>query len=158
MIAMARFLARASLSSSTLVSSMSSSWNHTSMADYRTLTVECLSLGKWFPSKCSTCMVLSSLAEVVSEEVSSSRQNISSWVWSAENMTWKHPNKVAQYKILKCAFPQNDIDAVNYQVDSNWTFDGDQPLSAPTAVEHQSAGSSRSSWVRSWLSWGRGGA
>lgn len=106
MIAMARFLARASLSSSTLVSSMSSSWNHSGVADYRswhkrasTLT-ECLR--RWFPTKCSTCMVLSSLAEVVfSEEVSSSRQNISSWVCSAEKMTWKHPNKVAQYKILK---------------------------------------------------------
>lgn len=51
-------------------------------------------------------MVPSSLGEVVfSEEVSSSKQNISLCVWSAEKMTWKHPNKVPQCKIPKCEFP-----------------------------------------------------
>lgn len=40
---------------------------------------ERFSLGKGLPGNCSTCMVLSSLAGVVfSEEVSSSKQNISS--------------------------------------------------------------------------------
>lgn len=118
-----------------------------------------------------TCMGLSVLGAVVfSDEVSSSRQNISSWVWSAEKITWKYSTKPPFRqnidRLLLCQFENSvSLGSIAYlqwtntlltifsectvACCSNWR------LSAPAVAERQSAESSKNFGGRSWPSWGK---
>lgn len=103
-----------------------------------------------------TCMCLSVLGiAVFREEVSSSKQNISSWVWSAEKITWKHLAKASdQFDIQNIILYNFKHAVLHYKLNLNQFCNG-RPLSAPAAAGHRSAESSRNCGGRSWPSWGR---